>query len=535
VLFQLFANDDDDKKKENIFRHVAKKSAKKMMKKLAKKAAKAIMRLIKMIIKKILLKVLGWVVAYIGLPTLLIILCVVIVAAGALYIGSLFGWFDSDSGVDVEKLKARYEDSAKNTAELEIYRTPIWIIQNIDNLRIIKEDKEPEDIDPESISKLLTAEQFLVQHDITTTTWNVSNGTESTHIASSSQTSFISSVSTWNRLFTYKYKPLDNIVTVITTKSNGIITTVTNTSAWVDDGTDIQAESLQNGYEGFVHYKYKQISSSNKIITKAPATPSPTPSPKPSPNASPSSTPPIVQVTSTRTESHKIITNWVLDEIDNEPNYEKFDFVLKSYNVTKTDFEMLEDIMKDNDPELETIQGYSSNGLASSPDDFLLGQNGDGDIYNGGTLADSPIIPGSSDWAFPTNTSARMSDPFGMRFDPYYLKNRLHKGQDIARSPADRDKGVNYTIYAVENGTIERSDCRDDGYGCSVLIDHGSGIKTRYGHMKVGSLQTKAGDIVTKGKALGIMGNTGGAVGVHLHFEVIINGTPVNPLGYLRK
>lgn len=90
--------------------------------------------------------------------------------------------------------------------------------------------------------------------------------------------------------------------------------------------------------------------------------------------------------------------------------------------------------------------------------------------------------------------------------------------------------------YAAKAGTVEKAQCGwNNGYGCVVIIDHGGGVKTLYGHNSV--LLVSAGDYVEAGQTIGLMGNTGhvrGRTGIHLHFEVIINGVRRNPLGYVR-
>ncbi len=90
--------------------------------------------------------------------------------------------------------------------------------------------------------------------------------------------------------------------------------------------------------------------------------------------------------------------------------------------------------------------------------------------------------------------------------------------------------------YAAKSGVVEKAQCGwNGGYGCYVIIDHGNGIKTLYGHHSV--LLVKPGDEVQQGQVIALMGNTGnvrGLTGIHLHFEVIVNGVRVNPLGYIR-
>ncbi|MSU74946.1 MAG: LysM peptidoglycan-binding domain-containing protein [Candidatus Magasanikbacteria bacterium] len=90
--------------------------------------------------------------------------------------------------------------------------------------------------------------------------------------------------------------------------------------------------------------------------------------------------------------------------------------------------------------------------------------------------------------------------------------------------------------YAAKAGVIEKSQCGwNGGYGCYVIIDHGGGLKTLYAHHSV--LLVSPGERVEAGQTIALMGNTGnvrGHTGIHLHFEFMINGVRVNPLGYVR-
>lgn len=115
---------------------------------------------------------------------------------------------------------------------------------------------------------------------------------------------------------------------------------------------------------------------------------------------------------------------------------------------------------------------------------------------------------------------------FGYRLDPFGSGATVwHSGIDIAGSGH---------IYAVLNGVIETV-AYDSGYGNYIIINHGTingeETKTLYAHLKYTSVQV--GQTVQQKDVVGMMGTTGSSTGVHLHFEVIINGTQVNPLPYL--
>lgn len=90
--------------------------------------------------------------------------------------------------------------------------------------------------------------------------------------------------------------------------------------------------------------------------------------------------------------------------------------------------------------------------------------------------------------------------------------------------------------YAAKAGVVEKSQCGwNSGYGCVVIIDHGGGIKTLYGHNS--KLLVSAGERVEAGQTIGLMGNTGnvrGRTGIHLHFEVWVNGVRTNPFKFVK-
>ena len=113
--------------------------------------------------------------------------------------------------------------------------------------------------------------------------------------------------------------------------------------------------------------------------------------------------------------------------------------------------------------------------------------------------------------------SGPVTSPFGYRW------GRLHAGIDIAVP-------IGTPIHAAASGTVALAGWVD-GYGNYTCIDHGGGLATCYAHQS--SLAVSVGTHVTQGQVIGYSGNTGHSTGPHLHFEVRINGTPVDPLGYL--
>jgi murein DD-endopeptidase MepM/ murein hydrolase activator NlpD len=127
----------------------------------------------------------------------------------------------------------------------------------------------------------------------------------------------------------------------------------------------------------------------------------------------------------------------------------------------------------------------------------------------------SDTSPSSQGLIWPV--SGPVTSPFGYRW------GRLHAGIDI---------GVAYgtPIHAAASGTVVLAGWTG-GYGNYTCIDHGGGMATCYGHQS--SYAVSSGTQVSQGQVIGYVGNTGHSFGAHLHFEVRINGNPVDPLGYL--
>ena len=100
---------------------------------------------------------------------------------------------------------------------------------------------------------------------------------------------------------------------------------------------------------------------------------------------------------------------------------------------------------------------------------------------------------------------------------------RTHKGIDWGISTGS-------TVVASSGGRVVSAGW-NGGYGYSVLIQHPDGRQTRYAHLS--KITVSSGEYVNQGERIGLSGNTGNSTGPHLHFEIIINGTAVNPLNYL--
>jgi murein DD-endopeptidase MepM/ murein hydrolase activator NlpD len=113
---------------------------------------------------------------------------------------------------------------------------------------------------------------------------------------------------------------------------------------------------------------------------------------------------------------------------------------------------------------------------------------------------------------------------FGERIDPFNGEGAFHSGVDIASS-------VGQSVIAPADGVVIFADFLG-GYGRAVVVDHGHGITTRYGHLANFAVAT--GQHVQRGDTIGYVGLSGRSTGPHLHYEVRINDTPVNPHKYLR-
>jgi murein DD-endopeptidase MepM/ murein hydrolase activator NlpD len=118
---------------------------------------------------------------------------------------------------------------------------------------------------------------------------------------------------------------------------------------------------------------------------------------------------------------------------------------------------------------------------------------------------------------------APINSPFGYRSDPFTRQQSFHSGIDFGASCGTpiRAGGSGVVLSAGSNG----------GYGIATVINHGGGLGTLYAHQS--AVAVSAGQVVAQGQVIGYVGSTGNSTGCHVHFEVRVNGNPVNPLGYL--
>ena len=135
-----------------------------------------------------------------------------------------------------------------------------------------------------------------------------------------------------------------------------------------------------------------------------------------------------------------------------------------------------------------------------------------------------------SDWVAATTAPTLwpvmgpITGPFGGRIDPFNGEGAFHSGVDIS---------CNYgqPIMAPADGVVTYAGFYS-GYGRMIVVDHGNGITTRYGHLS--GFAVADGQMLRKGQVIGYVGMSGRSTGAHLHYEVRINDTPVNPHKYLR-
>jgi murein DD-endopeptidase MepM/ murein hydrolase activator NlpD len=119
----------------------------------------------------------------------------------------------------------------------------------------------------------------------------------------------------------------------------------------------------------------------------------------------------------------------------------------------------------------------------------------------------------------------RVTSRFGERRDPFSGKDVFHGGLDIASQYGD-------AIRATADGVVEKIQ-RGGSYGLLVVIDHGFGVVSWYGHLS--KFAAELGEHIRQGEIIGYEGHSGRATGTHLHYELRIDNTPVNPLSFLSR
>ena len=129
-------------------------------------------------------------------------------------------------------------------------------------------------------------------------------------------------------------------------------------------------------------------------------------------------------------------------------------------------------------------------------------------------LASTPSVWPARGW---------ITSDFGQRTDPYTAERVMHEGLDIA-APHGKE------VTAPADGTVIFAGL-EGGYGNVLVIDHGYGVKSRYGHLS--KVEVHPGDRVHRGELIGAVGNTGRSTGPHLHYEVRVNGLPENPRKFI--
>ncbi len=162
----------------------------------------------------------------------------------------------------------------------------------------------------------------------------------------------------------------------------------------------------------------------------------------------------------------------------------------------------------------------STSGMALSPDEIRANAILTGldhmNLYR--------IAATKSPFALPVLDAFRFTSGFGYRRDPKGAGTRMHQGTDFAGS-------YGTPIHATGDGVVIQAGW-DSGYGRAVQIRHDFGIVTRYAHMS--EIKVKVGQRVSRGDQIGDMGNSGRSTGTHLHYEVLIGGSPVNPMNFIK-
>ncbi|MCC9194558.1 M23 family metallopeptidase [Arthrobacter sp. zg-Y916] len=143
------------------------------------------------------------------------------------------------------------------------------------------------------------------------------------------------------------------------------------------------------------------------------------------------------------------------------------------------------------------------------------------------TVAGMDVTPAAAKGtlATPLESELVQTSSFGYRVSPITgAAGELHTGQDFAAACGTE-------VTAAASGTVTFAGWHALGGGNRVVLDHGNGVETTYNHLS--AISVSVGDKVQRGHLVGASGSTGASTGCHLHFEVMVNGTAVDPLGWL--
>ncbi|MEM8728376.1 MAG: M23 family metallopeptidase [Pseudomonadota bacterium] len=167
-----------------------------------------------------------------------------------------------------------------------------------------------------------------------------------------------------------------------------------------------------------------------------------------------------------------------------------------------------------------TPLSFSTRGEEPSPDEIRANRA----LQHMDTLNIYRIAASKAPFASPVKDAFRFTSGYGYRRDPKTGGRRMHKGVDFAASNGT-------PIYSTGEGVVVKAGWQS-GYGRMITIRHDFGIETRYAHLS--KIRVQVGQRVSRGDRIGDMGASGRVTGVHLHYEVRVNGSPVNPMTYIK-
>lgn len=183
---------------------------------------------------------------------------------------------------------------------------------------------------------------------------------------------------------------------------------------------------------------------------------------------------------------------------------------------TSAEYEAMEDEVR---AELDEINEAYEEALAEEERQRLAALAAQQAASSSGSSSSSS----SSGWLYPLPYRCSITDAYGYRWHPTAGYYAMHWGVDFAA-------GSNTAIYASKGGVVTVA-TYNEAYGYYVTVNHGNGSYTKYAHMP--NLIVSVGQSVSQGEVIGYVGSTGWSTGPHLHFELVINGSHVNPMDYV--